>query len=85
MAHRGQRQPAHRASYDPAWGKPYRLTVTLTPDEAVKAIAAAEAADISLSGLMGQLVQRMPVADDGRPTWAPEREVTDPLPIASGG
>lgn len=88
MATRGVRQPGRnrKSTYDPTLGLPYRLTVVLSPDEAVKAIEAADQADISLSGLIAQLVRRMPVDDNGRPTWAePKQEVTDPLPLASGG
>ncbi|HEX6514920.1 MAG TPA: hypothetical protein VF049_05070 [Nocardioidaceae bacterium] len=77
MARRGGRQPGkiqrgNEATYDPASGRNYRPTPTFAPLAAVKLIKAAEAMNMSVSGLLNELVRRMDVDEIGRPVWVDE-------------
>ncbi len=78
---RGKPQPHKRASYDPSTGKAWRTGLSLKPETAVKAIKAAELAEMSVAGLLEELIRRLPVDAEGRPTWAPPPAQTE-LPLA---
>ncbi|MGD6757271.1 hypothetical protein [Streptomyces sp. BH105] len=78
---RGKPQTGRRV-YDPDSGRPWRTGVVVTSDEARKAITAADKAGLSFAGLVGQLIQRMEVDADGRPTWADEVQHQEELPKA---
>lgn len=69
---RGRAQAHRRTSYDPASGQTWRTGVLIYPEEARKAIRAADGADLSFAGLVNELIRRMPVDDQGLPTWAHE-------------
>jgi hypothetical protein len=71
MARLDQRQRGNEAKYDPEnpTPGPYRPTAFFPPDLAVKVTAAADALGISVSGLLRELVRRMPVDEHGRPIW----------------
>jgi hypothetical protein len=68
----GKPQQHRRASYDPDSGKTWRTGVVVQPDDAVKALRAADLAGLSFAGLVAQLIRRMDVDEDGRPMWADE-------------
>lgn len=53
----GKEQP----NYDPSTGKPFRLNVTFAPEDAQLLIGAANQANLSLSGLVNELVRNMPL------------------------
>ncbi|MGK4586056.1 hypothetical protein [Kitasatospora sp. HPMI-4] len=67
----GKPQAHKMPTYDPSSGKPWRSGFALRPHAAVKAIKAARLAGLSVSGLLVELIERMPVDAEGRPTWAP--------------
>ncbi len=86
MAQHGKPQRGHEPQYQVGCGRSYRPGIYLGPAEADRAVTAALSMGMSVSGLLTELIKRMDVDDVGRPTWwKPEEEVTDPLPLASGG
>lgn len=68
-APRGKPQRGNYPSYVVGSGLNYRPGVNLPPAEADKLVTAALAMDCSVSGLLQQLVARMPVDATGAPTW----------------
>jgi len=68
-APRGKPQRGNYPSYVVGSGVNYRPGVNLPPAEADKLVTAALAMDCSVSGLLQQLVARMPVDAQGAPTW----------------
>ncbi|MEJ8662174.1 hypothetical protein [Streptomyces sp. MS1.AVA.4] len=79
---RGAPRQGRRISYDPASGQAWRTGVVLLPDEAAKVIKAAELSNISVAGLLGELIQRMEIDAAGRPLWAHELRKQEELPKA---
>jgi len=69
---RGKPQGHRRPSYDPSSGQSWRTGVLVYPDEALKAITAADGAGLSFAGLVNELIRRMPVDENGLPTWTDE-------------
>lgn len=69
---RGRAQAHRRTTYDPSSGQSWRTGVLVYPDEALKAITAADGAGLSFAGLVNELIRRMPVDEHGLPTWADE-------------
>lgn len=55
-----------------------RHTVTMTPDLTRKLVIGASEAGLSVSGLLSELVRRMPTDEAGRPEWADELAPADP-------
>jgi len=83
---RGRVQRGNEAAYDISSGLPYRTTVSLDPLTSVKAVQAARTARMSVSGLLNELVRRMPVDEAGRPAWADELDLDDGrLPLLDTG
>lgn len=54
--------------------------MVVTPDEATKALKAANATGLSFAGLVNELIRRMDVDRHGRPAWADELHQQHPLP-----
>ncbi len=71
-APKGRRQRGNECGYDITSGLPYRPGVNLAPKDAVKAVQVAAALNMSVSGLISQLVARLEVDDDYLPAWADE-------------
>jgi hypothetical protein len=72
-------------SYDPSLGKSWKTGIIVQPEDAEKAITAAEMAGVSFAGLVAQLIRRMDVDEAGRPVWADElTEHQEELPQAAG-
>lgn len=66
----GVRHRGKNASYDPASGKRYRTGVTLDPSDAVRIIQVAERANMSVSGLIANLVSHIELdPETGLPPW----------------
>jgi hypothetical protein len=68
-APRGKPQQGRRATFDAASGKGYRTGVSFPADVAEKVLKGAHCSDMSVSGLLADLVRRMPVDEQGRPDW----------------
>ncbi len=82
---RGRAQRGNEAAYDIDSGLPYRTTINLDPLAATRVIQAARVARMSVSGLINELVRRMPVDEDGRPAWADEFDLDGRLPLPLTG
>ena len=78
----GKQQAHNRASYDPSSGQPWRTGVIMQPEEAEKALTAANLAGLSFAGLVNELVRRMDVDEAGLPVWADELRAQEELPKA---
>lgn len=77
---RGRAQRGRRAAYDPTSGENWRTGVVVTPEEAVKALKAADLTGLSFAGLVNELIRRMDVDKHGRPVWADQLNQQNPLP-----
>ena len=83
MAVRGRVQRGNESTYQIDSGLPHRTTVNLAPHTAVRAVQAARAMGISVSGLLHMLVDQMQVDESGRPVWADDLDAVEGrLPIA---
>jgi hypothetical protein len=71
-----------RSSYDPSSGLPWRSGVIMQPEEAAKALTAANLAGLSFAGLVNELVRRMEVDETGLPVWADKPAAQEELPKA---
>ncbi|MFF4607756.1 hypothetical protein ACFY12_34085 [Streptomyces sp. NPDC001339] len=78
---RGKAQPYRRVAYDPSSGQNWRTGVVVLPEQAAKAIKAADSIGMSFAGLVNELLRQMPVDENGRPTWAAELNEQKPLPL----
>lgn len=78
MARRGPRrgvaQRGRESGYDITSGLPYRTSVQLEAEAAAKMVRAHRNSNLSLSGLINELIERMPVDEQGRPVWLGEVE-----------
>lgn len=78
----GTRQRGHKPSYDPSSGYSYRAPVTLLPDDAVKAIAMAERAGLSVSGFFNAILKNIPIdPNTGLPVGIEPAEEDNALPL----
>ncbi len=76
--------PRLRDRYDSDSSDTLQVSVKFRADAGAKAWRAAAAANLSLSGLLAELVRRMPVNDAGLPSWV-EGQVTGQLPLHVAG
>ncbi len=88
MAARGRRHRGNTSRYDRASGLPYKISVTFSPDDAVKLLDAMDALDVSASGVVDVLMARFTIGTKScriEAATIPRAEGVDPLPLASGG
>lgn len=79
----GTRQRGRDAAYDPASGHTYRPSVTLNPDDAVKAVTMAERAGLSVSGFFNAILKNIPIdPNTGLPVGIEPAEDDNALPFA---
>lgn len=78
----GTRYRSNVPHYDPATGTTYRAGVTLAPEDAVKAIAMAERAGLSMSGLFNALLKIADIdPNTGLPVGIEPAEDDNALPL----
>lgn len=78
----GTRYRGNTPSYDPASGHSYRAPVTLAPEDAVKAIAMAERAGLSISGFFNAILKNIPIdPTTGLPVGVAPAEDDNALPL----
>lgn len=79
----GTRYRTNVPQYDPTSGHSYRAAVTMQPDDAVKAIAMAERAGLSISGFFNALFTNAQIdPNTGLPYGVEPAEDDDALPFA---
>ena len=81
-APRGKVQRGNGVTYEVGSGQSYRPGVNLPAAEAEKLVTAARVLDCSVSFLIQQLVARMEVDPQGRPSWYPKPEALQEKLIA---
>lgn len=78
----GPRQRGKAPTYDPASGYTYRAGVSLNPEDAVKAIAMAERAGLSISGFFNALLKTAAIdPNTGLPVGIAPAEDDNALPL----
>jgi len=68
-------------TYDAESDDSLQVSVKLPPAPGAKAWLAASAADLSISGLLSELVRQMPVDEEGRPAWQQPSGSDSQLPL----
>lgn len=74
MALPGKRQRGKEPAYDPTSGGPYRAGLYMDPVTGAKLVRLSETLNMSVSGVVRLLVERVDVDEHGRPVWADELE-----------
>src|SRR5512144_196799 len=70
----GARQRGREARYDPASAQTIRISTTMSASLAAKLAVAAKQMNLSVSGMVQELIRRLDVDENGRPVWASETE-----------
>lgn len=79
----GPRYRGNVAQYDPSTGRTHRAAITLAPEEAVRAIAMAERAGLSVSGFFNALLKTAQIdSTTGLPVGIEPAEDENALPFA---
>lgn len=68
----GARQRGREARYDAASPQTIRISTTMSAELAAKLAVAAEQMNLSVSGMVQELIRRLEVDGSGRPVWADE-------------
>jgi hypothetical protein len=70
----GARQRGREARYDAASPQTIRISTTMSAQLAAKLAVAAEQMNLSVSGMVQELIRRLDVDGSGRPVWADEAD-----------